>query len=111
MHAVNLQTWERLDPAVREVLQREITALEDRIWEAADAETQAGIACNTGGSCEFGEPAEMTLVEVSPEDFEILARVLQQDVVPAWADRCGADCVAGWNETVGSVVGFSAASP
>ena len=111
MHAVNLQTWERLDPAVQDVLRQEIAALEDRIWEAADAETQAGIACNTGGPCAFGDPADMTLVEVSAEDFEILARVLQDDVVPAWAARCGSDCVEGWNETVGPVVGFAAAGP
>lgn len=109
MHAVNAKTWERLDPAVREFLAREIKDLEDRIWKAMDEETQQGIDCNVGReSCRMGSKGTMTLVSVSDRDRETLGRVLRQVVVPKWAGRCGAECVREWNATVGAIVGITA---
>lgn len=109
MHAVNLKTWERLAPAVREVLSREIRDLEDRIWKAMDEETQQGIDCNVGSDrCTMGSKGKMTLVPVSERDRATLDRVLREVVVPRWAKRCGAACVEEWNRTVGAVVGISA---
>lgn len=110
MHAVNLKSWERLAPSVREFLVREIKDLEDRIWKAMDEETQQGIECNIGrDSCTMGSKGKMTLVPVSDKDRETLGRVLREVVVPKWAARCGAECVQEWNATVGAIVGIEAA--
>lgn len=110
MHAVNLKSWERLAPSVREFLVREIKDLEDRIWKAMDEETQQGIECNIGrDSCSMGSKGKMTLVPVSGKDRETLGRVLREVVVPKWAARCGAECVREWNATVGAIVGIEAA--
>lgn len=109
MHAVNVKTWERLAPAVRDFLSREIRGLEDRIWQAMDEETQQGIDCNIGReSCRMGVKAKMTLVPVSDGDRKVLDRVLREVVVPKWAARCGAACVEEWNRTVGAILGISA---
>lgn len=109
MHAVNLKTWERLPPAVRDFLLREIRDLEDRIWKAMDEETRQGIDCNIGrDSCTMGSKGKMTLVPVSDRDRELLGRVLREVVVPKWAARCGAECVREWNATVGAIVGITA---
>ena len=108
MHAVSLSAWERLDPAVQTFLETEIGKLEDSIWQSAVYETEQGISCNTGGACDFGEPADMTLVPVSEADQAKLAEVLTSTVLPKWAERCGADCAGRWDETVGAVVNLSA---
>lgn len=109
MHAVNVKTWERLAPSVREFLTREIRDLEDRIWKAMDFETQQGIDCNIGrDSCTMGTKGKMTLVPVSDRDRATLDRVLREVVVPKWAARCGAACVQEWNATVGAIGGITA---
>lgn len=109
MHAVNVRTWEKLDPKVRGFLQAEIAALEDRIWKAMEAETQMGFDCNTGkDACTAGTKAKMTLVPVSAGDRDLLKKVLAETVVPKWAARCPGDCVPEWNRTVGAIVGIQA---
>ncbi len=109
MHAVNINRWESLDPAVREFLETKIGELEERIWEATAEETQQGFDCNAGlDSCTMGVKANLTLVPVSEGDREILANVLSGTIVPQWAARCTGDCVPRWNETVGAVLGMTA---
>ena len=109
MHAVNVKTWEKLAPPVRDFLKGEIARLEDEIWKAAEAETQDGIDCNIGKpSCKNGTRTNMTLVPVSDADRRILKKVLTDPVVPKWAARCPGDCVPAWNDTVGKVVGIAA---
>lgn len=109
MHAVNVRTWERLNPAVRSFLETEIKGLEDRIWKAMEEETQQGIDCNIGrDTCTMGTKGRMTLVPISDADRATLARVLRETVVPKWAARCGGDCVPEWNRTVGAILGITA---
>ena len=110
MHGVNLKSWNKLSEPVRAFLAEEIDAWEDRVWDAADAETRAGLACNTGGDCDVGNPAAMTLVPVSDADRTKLREIMETVIVPNWAERCGSDCVERWNETVGKVVGMKASS-
>lgn len=109
MHAVNLKTWQRLDPKVRSFLEKEIAGLEDRIWAAAAEETQQGYDCNAGkDSCTMGTKAKMTVVPVSDADRAALKKALTETVLPKWAARCAGDCVADWNASIGKVVGLTA---
>lgn len=109
LHAVNLKTWERIDPSVREFLVSEIATLENEIWEGVDEQTSEGFNCLTGnGPCSYGEPANMTLVPVSAKDEEVLRQALVGIVVPKWAERCGEACAGRWNETIATVVGVKA---
>ena len=110
MHGVNLKSWNKLPEPVRAFLTEEIDAWEDQVWDAADAESRAGLACNTGGDCDAGNPASMTLVPVSDADRAKLREIMETVIVPNWAERCGSDCVERWNETVGKVVGMKAPS-
>ena len=110
MHGVNLKSWNKLPEPVRAFLTAEIDAWEDQVWDAADAETQSGLACNTGADCTGGNPAGMTLVPVSDTDRTKLREIMETVIVPNWASRCGADCVEKWNGTVGKVVGITASS-
>ncbi len=109
MFAVNKRRWDGLDPKVRDFLQKEISAFEDRIWSATDEETRQGIDCNIGkDTCTMGTKAKMTLVQVNNADRQVLKKALSEVVVPKWAARCGAECAAEWNKTVGEIVGIAA---
>lgn len=109
IHAVNAKTWNRLDPKVRDLIQTNINEMVDGIWDAAATETQQGYACNTGAaSCKQPVKGKMKLVRTSDADRELLKKVLQESVVPKWADRCSASCVKSFNETIGKKLGITA---
>jgi TRAP-type C4-dicarboxylate transport system substrate-binding protein len=97
----NHDAWQHFPPAVRDFLTAQIDQLGDRLWDAAERETEEGIACLTGGACSAGPAAHMTLVPTADEDFKLLRKSFVDVVAPRWAQRCGAECVANWNQTVG----------
>lgn len=109
--AANLDTWNRLDEATQSFLTEQFAAMEDRQWKQAAADIEDGIACNTGeASCKDGIVADpaMTLVELSEEEQAEAATMATDRVLADWAELCGEECVAGWNETVGKVLGVTA---
>jgi TRAP-type C4-dicarboxylate transport system substrate-binding protein len=98
----NHDAWHRFDPAVREFLTAQIDDLTERLWQDASNESQEGIACLTGtGVCNAGPPAHMTLVPTSDEDRKLIRQSFMKVVAPRWAERCGAECVDNWNQTIG----------
>lgn len=106
--AVNLDKWNSLDPAVQEFLSEQVkTNFEDPAWEDAAGALERDIACLTGGECEAGEAASMTLVEPSEEDRARALEVLETTVLPDWAERAGEEWATRWNETVGAELGVS----
>lgn len=104
INAANAASWQRLDPSVQQFLAANIEELEDAAWELNRREIEMGIQCNTGGDCPLGKPADMKLLPVSAEDLELRRQALLETVLPRWAERCGADCAAKWNDTIGKVV-------
>lgn len=105
--AANLKNWNALDPAVQTFLTEEFAKMEDAQWAQAGADIQDGINCNTGmGECKNGIPAEkpMTLVQLSEADAGAAKEILLNGVLKGWAERCGADCVADWNDKVGALL-------
>jgi len=104
----NLSFWNRLNPETQSFLQAELNALEDEIWAGAGQETQDGINCNIGAEpCTVGVKADMTLVPVSDSDRDLLDKITREVILPKWAERCGADCVAEFNQTIGPVIGMT----
>ncbi|MBV8776386.1 MAG: TRAP transporter substrate-binding protein [Alphaproteobacteria bacterium] len=97
----NRAAWQRFEPGVRDFLTAQIAELGDRLWVAAEHETQEGVACLTGGSCAAGPAAHMTLVPASENDLKLVRKSFVTAVAPRWSQRCGAECVANWNNTVG----------
>lgn len=61
------------------------------------------------GTCPAGDPADMTLVEVSDADVAKAKDILTTTVLPEWAERAGKDWVARWNDSVGATVGVTVA--
>ena len=49
--AVNLKTWDKLSPSTQDFMTKQFKDLEERSWRDIAAESDEGIACNTGGTC------------------------------------------------------------
>ncbi|TAD90407.1 MAG: hypothetical protein EAZ99_06050 [Alphaproteobacteria bacterium] len=110
--AVNREYWRSLPPSVRSFLTDQLAVLEREIWANAQYETQQGIACNGGSvECVLGQRAAMTVVSPPESDRQLLQRILHDTILPRWAERCGEDCVATWNASVGRAAGLAAPTP
>jgi hypothetical protein len=49
----------------------------------------------------------MVLHKPSDADYQKARKIAADVVLPSWAKRCGAECVAQWNDTVGKIVGIT----
>ncbi len=102
LFGANLKVWSTLPAEVRTFLEREIAALEERIWQAAARDTVKGLACNAGlPSCTGGTPGRMTVVTPGEGDRVLARSALEYVVLPRWLARCGAECAADWKARVG----------
>lgn len=109
IHAVNQKAWDKLDPKVRAFLQENINQLMNQMWDAAVAQTQQGFDCNAGAaSCPFPVKGKMVLVNPSDADRQLLKKLTSEVVVPKWAARCSAQCVADFNATIGKSLNITA---
>lgn len=108
MYAVNTNAWNKLDPSIQTLLTTEFVKLEDEIWTAAGKRTTEGLTCATGGDCTFGKKGTMTLVPLADGDAAERARLVSEVVLPRFGERCGADCLTDWNNTVGATIGIKA---
>lgn len=98
----NKKWWTTLDPKVQAFLEAQMLKLEDSIFDQAKTETQTGLNCNTGtAACPEGAPAAMKLVPVTPADEALRKEALSKAILPAFAQRCGAECVQMWNTVIG----------
>lgn len=98
----NGAAWDALPNDLQNLLRRELPRLENAIWADAEAETSAGIACNTGAaSCTSGRLGRMTEVRATPEDAARQHDALVKAVLPGLLKRCGAKCAESWKRTVG----------
>jgi TRAP-type C4-dicarboxylate transport system substrate-binding protein len=105
----NQLAWAQLPPDIRETLRGGIRKLELSIWEAADRETAAGLACDTGSnSCSGGTVFHMNLVPPTVADDVLRKNLLTMSILPKWIQRCGNDCVLAWNATLGPALGIQA---
>jgi len=105
----NRTAWNSLPEPVRRLLRQELAALEREIWEAAERETDEGLACNAGlPSCRSGRRGTMTIVPVNPNDEALRLRLLTETVLPRWVQRCGEPCVEAWNTRLAPSVGVVA---
>jgi TRAP-type transport system periplasmic protein len=110
--AVNLSTWNRLDPKVQKFLLDQFKAYEDKMWATIKTTTAEAENCNTGKQpCTMGKLAKSTIVAVKPEEAETHKKLVEGAVLAGWAKRCGAECTREWNDTVGKALGLKAPTP
>jgi TRAP-type C4-dicarboxylate transport system substrate-binding protein len=106
----NHAAWRRFSPALRDFLSARIEELGERLWKDADRESSDGIACLTDGPCSAGPPAHMILVPTTASDRALVRKSFVDTVLPRWSARCGAECIANWNQTIGRKLGLAVAA-
>jgi TRAP-type C4-dicarboxylate transport system substrate-binding protein len=107
--AVNLASWNRLDPKVQQFLTTQIAAYEDKMWGTIKEAMSQADNCNTNKQpCTLGKPANIAIVAVKPAEAETHKKLVEGAVLANWAKRCGAECVKEWNDTVGKALGLKA---
>ncbi|GGB09398.1 TRAP transporter substrate-binding protein [Allosediminivita pacifica] len=103
-YVANAEWWDGLPSEVREFLETEINALTDEMWALNRKENEEGLLCNSTGPCEWGEPAGLTLVEPTEEDYALQKTAFEEGVLPSWIERCGEECREGFAETIAPVL-------
>lgn len=108
--AISMDSWNKLTESEQQILQSSIqTEFYEKVWANAEVDTEQGVACLTGqGVCARGQAANMVLVEPNEQDLERSRAILEETVLPNWANRVDAAIVAQWNAAVGSKVGLTA---
>ena len=108
--AMNMDKWNSLSADQQALMQSEIATLTDAMWAETATEDDVAISCITGGACKVGEAGSMTLVEPSKADLKARDAIATDVVLARWAERCGEECAANWNATVGPILGLTAAA-
>src|SRR6266571_3716202 len=110
--AVNLASWNRLDKRVQNFLLDQVQAYEDKMWGTLKKATAEADNCNTGKQpCTMGKLANITIVPVKPAEAETHKKLVEGAVLAGWAKRCGSECAAEWNSTVGKTLGLRTPTP
>ncbi|MBS9477638.1 TRAP transporter substrate-binding protein [Ancylobacter radicis] len=104
----NRAAWDAVPQDLQQVIRQGLADLERRVWAQADADTQRGLACNSGTASCNGPPGEMELVPTSPKDAARRERLLERVVLPRWITRCGPSCARVWNTYLAPVHGVHA---
>ena len=68
---------------MRDFLSARIAELGDRLWLAAERETEEGVTCLTGGPCSAGPAAHLTLVPTNDENRVLVRKSFVEAVAPA----------------------------
>jgi len=111
IQVVSRRSWDRLDDTQRLWLQKAMDYYYRRVSDVAQEQNvNQGIWCNTADArCTMvGQhgvtQGRLTLVEPDAADLARVRTVVSQTVLPTFAQACGKDCAAAWNDTVGKTV-------
>ena len=109
-YGVNLAWWNKLDPAVRDFLQKYMNEVQEAQWTLGLELTEDGIACNGGqaAGCKIGRVVDnkpMTVTRATDADLATLRNSLTTVILPAWVKRCGARCGEIYNRVVAPITG------
>ncbi|MEM5528996.1 TRAP transporter substrate-binding protein [Gammaproteobacteria bacterium AS21] len=102
--AININKWNLMSDQQQQILQRELADLTDRMWLETNKEDKVALACLTNGPCSIGDNGHMILTEPSVQDLLTRDKLVDDVILPRWADRCGPECAANWNRTVGKLL-------
>jgi len=109
--AMNMNTWNKLSDETKTFVQEQMEQFEQNAWDLNMEQDATGIACNTEGPCPIGEVGGMKKVVPSADDDAKRKKVLEEIVLKRYAERCGAECIKNWNETIGVIAGVQAPMP
>ncbi len=112
-HFMNLDRWNALSPEAQGALEEAFLEMEEAFWDLTVQMYDDAMRCSTGlDPCEYYNRFQMTRVDPSEADLELLAEAVDAVVLDVWADACSprGECVETWNATVGAVRGYEMAA-
>ena len=108
-YMVNLAWWNRLDPAVRGLVDATLREAGDAQWELGAAATRDGLDCAVGNApaCRIHTLATRPVTEVTPTaaDGAALREIFEKTVLPGFMRRCGARCGEVYNGAIAPISG------
>jgi TRAP-type C4-dicarboxylate transport system substrate-binding protein len=113
---VNLAWWNKLDPAIRGLLESQLKEVQAAQWKLGAEVTQDGIDCNIGNAagCKIYtlvKTKPMVLAQATAADKARLNEALAGTVLPNWVKRCGAKCGEVYNQVIAPISGVKYRAP
>lgn len=108
--AFNTKAWAALDKPTQNFLTAHYDALRKKVYAEVDEETEDAYRCLQGQKpCTSPGPMKnpLTVTALSATDKKEVADIVKDKILPSWAKRCGAECTAEWNKTVGKSLGIA----
>ena len=102
-YAISLIKWNALSVQKQEVLKKTFDAYSKELWQYTKDIYIDAFQCNTGGECKHGKRYDMSLVEPSQHDIELLREITMHQLLPEWQEKCltvHPDCAKEWNEKI-----------
>ncbi|UTJ06320.1 TRAP transporter substrate-binding protein [Arcobacter roscoffensis] len=107
--AMNLDTWNKFSKEEQDKLLASYDKnVVQPVWDKSDFESSEGVKCLTGEQCAYGKTYDMKLVDFKQKDLTISKEILEQRVLPKWAEKVSLEVVNEWNSSVGKVVNLKA---
>jgi len=109
-HVANLDFWNKRGAEGQAFLMKQMSQLDNDMWDLVARLDEDAVNCNTGRECRFGNKGNMTLVSATDADRQRIKKLVEDNVLPSWAEDCGKtlkDCASIWNSTAGKVLGIS----
>jgi len=111
-YMVNIAWWNRLDPAVRTMIEAALAEVSEKQWELGAAATRDGLDCAIGNAaaCKIHTLSTRPMTEVPATEADKLAlrRILEENVLPGFVKRCGARCGEVFNQVIAPIAGVRA---
>lgn len=108
-YMVNVAWWNRLDPAVRTMIETTLKEVGEAQWALGAAATRDGLDCGIGNAsaCRIHTLATRPMTEVTPTaaDQASLRDIFGRSVLPGFVQRCGARCGEIYNQVIAPIVG------
>ncbi len=81
---MNMNKWNLLSDEQKTLLQNELAALTESMWQETATEDAIALACLSDGPCSIGETGKMKLVEPSDADLLVRNQVATEVILPRW---------------------------
>ncbi|QKJ23640.1 TRAP transporter substrate-binding protein [Poseidonibacter lekithochrous] len=107
--AMNMETWNKFSKEEQNKLMKSYNQnVIEPVWKKSDFESIEAVNCLTGKGCSYGRLYDMNLVKVKEKDLILSKKILEERVLPKWAEKVSAEVVTEWNNSVGKVVNLEA---
>ena len=107
--SMNMETWNKFSKEEQDKLINSYNKnVIEPVWEKSDFESIEAVKCLTGQGCSYGKIYDMKLVKFKEKDLAISRKILEERVLPKWANKVSPEVVNEWNNTVGKVVKLKA---